>query len=53
MHQPFVGLVPAVLTPFTPSGDLNLAPIEKQAELLVRDGITAAFVGGTTGEFSS
>src|SRR5262245_31188558 len=53
MHSPFVGLVPATLTPFTFSGDLNLAPIEKQAELLIGDGITAVFVGGTTGEFSS
>ncbi len=53
MHQPFVGLVPAVLTPFTPSGDLNLGPIEKQAELLIRDGVAAVFAGGTTGEFSS
>jgi N-acetylneuraminate lyase len=53
MHQPFVGLVPATLTPFTASGELDLAPVEKQAELLVRDGISAAFVGGTTGEFSS
>ena len=53
MHQPFVGLVPATLTPFTVSGALNLAAVEKQAGLLIRDGISAIFVGGTTGEFSS
>lgn len=53
MHQPFVGLVPAVLTPFDSEGDLNLSVVEKQAELLVRDGVAAAFVCGTTGEFSS
>lgn len=53
MHQPFVGLVPAVLTPFTSAGDLNLSVVEKQAELLVRDGVAAVFVCGTTGEFSS
>lgn len=52
-HTPFTGLVPAVLTPFTPDGSLNLAAVEKQAELAVRDGVAAAFVGGTTGEFSS
>ena len=53
MHKPFIGLVPAALTPFTSSGALNLAAVEKQAELLIRDCISAVFVGGTTGEFSS
>jgi len=53
MHTPFVGLVPAVLTPFNPDGSLNLAGVERQAEFLVRDGVAGAFVCGTTGEFSS
>jgi N-acetylneuraminate lyase len=53
MTTPFVGLVPAVLTPFTPQGDLHLDAVEKQAELLVADGVAGVFVGGTTGEFSS
>jgi N-acetylneuraminate lyase len=52
-HTPFVGLLPAVLTPFDSSGELNLAAVEPHAELLVRDGAAGAFVGGTTGEFSS
>ncbi|MCE9563727.1 MAG: dihydrodipicolinate synthase family protein [Planctomycetes bacterium] len=52
-HTPFVGLVPAALTPFTPSGELNLAAVEKQAEIFVRDRVAGVFVGGTTGEFSS
>lgn len=52
-HTPFVGLVPAVLTPFNASGELNLAAVEPHAELLVRDGVAGVFVGGTTGEFSS
>ncbi len=52
-HTPFVGLVPAALTPFTPSGELNLAAVEKQAELFVRDKVAGVFVGGTTGEFCS
>ncbi|MBX9622392.1 MAG: dihydrodipicolinate synthase family protein [Gemmataceae bacterium] len=51
--QPLTGLTPAVLTPFDATGDLNLAAVERQAELLVGDGVRAAFVGGTTGEFSS
>ena len=53
MHTPLTGLVPAVLTPFAVDGELNLAAVEKQTELLIRDGITAVFAGGTTGEFSS
>jgi N-acetylneuraminate lyase len=52
-HAPFVGLVPAVLTPFTPAGELNLAAVEGQAELLAGDGVAGVFAGGTTGEFSS
>jgi N-acetylneuraminate lyase len=52
-HAPFVGLVPAVLTPFDAAGELNLAAVEPHAALLSRDGVTGVFVGGTTGEFSS
>lgn len=53
MHQPLIGLVPAVLTPFDSHGALNLAAVEKQVELCLADAVSAAFVGGTTGEFSS
>lgn len=53
MHQPLTGLTPAALTPFDSHGDLNLAAVEKQVELCIADGIQSAFVGGTTGEFSS
>jgi len=52
-HTPFVGLVPAVLTPFDAAGELNLAAVEPHAALLAGDGAVGAFVGGTTGEFSS
>jgi N-acetylneuraminate lyase len=52
-HEPFTGLVTAVLTPFDRAGELNLAAVEQHAELLVRDGVAGVFVGGTTGEFSS
>jgi len=48
-----IGLVPAVLTPFDSHGDLNLSAIDKQIELCLADGVAAAFVAGTTGEFSS
>jgi len=53
MPDPLIGLVPAVLTPFDSSGALDPAAIEKQAELCVKDGVSAVFVGGTTGEFSA
>ncbi|AWM39744.1 N-acetylneuraminate lyase [Gemmata obscuriglobus] len=52
-HTPFVGLVPAVLTPFDAGGALNLSAVGPQAERLARDGVAGVFVGGTTGEFSS
>lgn len=52
-YTPFAGLVPAVLTPFDASGNLNLAAVESHAELLARDGVVGVFVGGTTGEFTS
>src|SRR5882757_3733362 len=51
--QRLTGLIPAVLSPFDAHGDLNLAAVEKQVELCLADGVAAAFVGGTTGEFSS
>jgi N-acetylneuraminate lyase len=47
------GLVAATHTPFDRHGDLMLAGVEKQAEHLLRDGIQAAFIGGTTGESHS
>ena len=47
------GLVAATHTPFTADGDLNLAAVEKQAGHLLATGVTAAFVGGTTGESAS
>ena len=51
--QRLTGLIPAVLSPFHANGDLNLAAVEEQVELGLTDGVAAAFVGGTTGEFSS
>ncbi|MCS7022505.1 MAG: dihydrodipicolinate synthase family protein [Gemmataceae bacterium] len=55
MGEPFDirGLIPAVLTPLTADGELHLAMVERQAEFLRAEGVTAVFVGGTTGEFSS
>jgi N-acetylneuraminate lyase len=51
--QKLQGLVAATHTPFHADGELNLAAVERQAEHLLRNGIHAAFVGGTTGECHS
>lgn len=47
------GLVAATHTPFAADGRLNLAVVEKQAEHLLRNGVTTAFIGGSTGESHS
>jgi N-acetylneuraminate lyase len=47
------GLVAATHTPFDSDGQLNLSAVEKQAEHLLRTGVNAAFIGGTTGESHS
>jgi len=44
------GLVAATFTPFLPDGELNLAVIPRMADLLARNGVSGAFVCGTTGE---
>ena len=47
------GLVAATHTPFDPHGQLNLAIVEAQAEHLLRSGVNAVFIAGTTGESHS
>lgn len=47
------GLTAATHTPFDAKGELNLPVVEKQAELLLRDGVNAVFIGGSTGESHS
>lgn len=47
------GLIAAPHTPMTASGEINLATIEKQAELLLSEGVSGVFIGGTTGECHS
>ncbi|MFN8475726.1 MAG: dihydrodipicolinate synthase family protein [Anaerolineae bacterium] len=43
-------LIAATFTAFNADGSLNLAAIERQAELLVRQEVNGVFVCGTTGE---
>lgn len=50
MRSNLSGLVAATFTPLLPSTEINLEPIPKMAELLVRNGVSGAFIGGTTGE---
>lgn len=47
---PLTGLIAAPYTAFHGDGSLNLPLIEKQAASLVANGVTGAFVCGTTGE---
>jgi N-acetylneuraminate lyase len=47
------GLIAATHTPFYADGSLNLAGVEKQAAHLLSNGVTTAFIGGTTGESHS
>lgn len=47
------GIIPAALTPFQPDGSLNLPVVEQQADFFHEAGISAVFVGGSTGESHS
>ncbi|MGL4553593.1 MAG: dihydrodipicolinate synthase family protein [Gemmataceae bacterium] len=53
MNAELHGLVAATYTPFDPDGRLNLDSVEEQAEHLARTGVSAVFIGGTTGECMS
>ncbi len=50
MHKRFRGLVAAPFTPFHPDRSLNLEVIPAYARFLRDNGVSAAFVCGTTGE---
>lgn len=49
-QERFTGLIAATHTPFHADGSLRIEVIEKQAEALVRDGVSGVFICGTTGE---
>lgn len=44
------GIVPAVFTPMHPDGSLNLEMVTPIVEHLIRDGVSAVYVCGSTGE---
>jgi N-acetylneuraminate lyase len=47
------GLIAAAFTAFDAEGELDLAPVEAHAALLVRNGVSGVFVCGSTGEGAS
>jgi N-acetylneuraminate lyase len=53
LARPLHGLIVPPHSPFHPDGRLNLGVVEKQAERMLRDRVTAAFVCGSTGESAS
>jgi len=52
-RSPLHGLTAASHTPFHSDGSLNLSAVEKQGAHLLASGVSAVFIGGTTGESSS
>lgn len=53
MTPPLSGLIAAPFTPFDSDGEVALATIPQLAQLLARNGVSGAFVCGTTGEGAS
>ena len=46
----FSGIIPAMLTPFTRSGDLDLAGLKKNVDFLIESGVSQIMCLGSTGE---
>jgi N-acetylneuraminate lyase len=51
--MPYHCLVAATHTPFHADGSLNVAAVASQAAHLLKTGVSAVFIGGTTGESAS
>lgn len=49
-YQRLKGMVAATFTPMDANGAINLAAIDKYADLMAQSGMTGVFVCGTTGE---
>jgi len=50
VKEELTGLIAATFTPMGLDGELNLAMVDKLAGLLIADGVSGAFVCGSTGE---
>jgi N-acetylneuraminate lyase len=53
MAQPLAGLIAAAFTPLRADGTLNLDCVGPMTERLIREGVSAIFACGSTGESSS
>jgi N-acetylneuraminate lyase len=53
MHHVLTGLIAAPHTPFHPDGSIACDVIPRQAKLLEKNGVSGAFICGTTGEGAS
>jgi len=49
----FQGVVPAMVTPFTPMGELDLEGLKASINLVVKNGVWGVLVSGSTGEAAS
>ena len=48
--EKITGLIDAPFTPFTPSGEVDLAPIPRYAAMLAKNGLKGVFINGSSGE---
>jgi N-acetylneuraminate lyase len=46
----FSGIIPALLTPFTPQGDVNLTALEDLVEFVLAGGVRGLYLCGSAGE---
>jgi 4-hydroxy-tetrahydrodipicolinate synthase len=49
-HKPLAGVIPPVITPLTPAGDIDIKSLERSVNFQVSAGVHAIFVHGTGGE---
>lgn len=48
--EKITGLINAPFTPFDKNGEVNYAPIEAYANMLVKNGLKGVFINGSSGE---
>jgi dihydrodipicolinate synthase/N-acetylneuraminate lyase len=54
MSEPFHGVLPALITPFTPDGDaIDTAALAANVDRLIAAGVGGLVPGGSTGEFTT
>ena len=54
MSEPFHGVLPALITPFTDDGDaIDARALEANVERLIGAGVAGLVPGGSTGEFTT